>query len=51
MYALEKFPPRILNAYEGTTLRSSNKNRKIDLYSKYTENKLQVVPKMDVTYE
>ena len=29
----------------------SGSNRKIDLYSKYRENKLQVLTKIDVTYE
>ena len=33
-----------------TALQSSS-NRKIDLYSKYRENKQQALPKTDVTYE
>jgi len=50
MYVLAKFQLRILKAFEVTPLQSSS-NRKIDLYSKYRENKLQALPKMDVTYE
>ena len=47
---LAKFQLRILKAFKVTALQSSN-NRKIDLYSKYSENKLQALTKMDVTYE
>ena len=50
MYVLAKFQLQILKAFEITALRSSS-NRKIDLYSKHRENKLQVLPKTDVTYE
>ena len=47
---LAKFQLRTLKAFEVTALQSSS-NRKIDLYSKHRENKLQALPKMDVTYE
>ena len=47
MYVLAKFQLRILS--EVTALQS-NSNRKINLYSKHRENKLQALPKMDVTY-
>jgi len=50
MYVLAKFQLCILKAFEVTALQSSS-NRKIDLYSKYWENKLQALPKMDVTYK
>ena len=50
MYMLAKFQLHILRAHEVTALQSSS-NRKIDLYSKHRENKLQVLPKTDVTYE
>ena len=50
MYQLIKFQLHILKAFEVTALQSSS-NRKIDLYSKYRENKLQALTKMDVTYE
>ena len=50
MYVLAKFQLRILKAFEVTALQSSS-NRKIDLYSKQRENKLQALPKIDVTYE
>ena len=50
MYVLAKFQLHILKAFKITTLQSSS-NRKIDLYSKYRENKLQVLTKTDVTYE
>ena len=51
MYVLEKSQFCILKAFEVTALQSSS-NRKIDLYSKYRENKLQVLPKLTngVTY-
>ena len=49
MYVLAKFQLYILKAYEVTALQS-NSNRKIDLYSKHRENKLQVLPKTNVTY-
>ena len=39
-----------LNAFEVTVLQSTS-NRKIDLYGKYRENKLQALTKTDVTYE
>ena len=38
MYVLAKFRLYILKAFEVTALQSSS-NRKIDLYSKYKENK------------
>ena len=47
---LAKFQLHILKAFEVTALQS-NSNRKIDLYSKHRENKLQAFPKMDVTYK
>ena len=50
MCALSKFQLRILKAFEVTVLQSTS-NRKIDLYSKYRENKLQVLTKTDVTYK
>ena len=50
MYLLVKFQLRILKAFQVAALQSSS-NRKIDLYSKYRENKLQALIKMDVTYE
>jgi len=50
MYELAKFQLRILKGFEVTALQS-NSNRKIDLYSKHRDNKLQAVPKMDVTYK
>jgi len=40
----------MLKVFEVTTLQSSS-NRKINFYSKYRENKLQALTKMDVTYE
>ena len=48
MYLLAKFQLRILKAFEVTVLQSSS-NRKINFYSKYRENKLQVLTKTDVT--
>ena len=50
MYLLAKFQLHILKASEVTALQSSS-NRKIDLYSKHRENKLQALPKTDVTYK
>ena len=50
MYVLARFQLHILKAFEVTTLKS-NSNRKIDLYSKHRENKLQALPKTDVTYK
>ena len=50
MYLLAMFQLRILKAIEVTALQS-NSNRKIDLYSKHRENKLQALPKTDVTYK
>jgi len=50
MYVLAKFQLCILKPFEVTALQSS-RNRKIDFYSKYRENKLQTLPKTDVTYE
>ena len=47
---LAKFRLCILKAFEVTVLQSSS-NRKIDLYSKYRENKLQMLTKTNVTYE
>ena len=48
MYLLAKFELCILKAFEVIVLQSSD-NRKIDFTHK--ENKLQAVPKTDVTYE
>ena len=50
MYVLVKFWLCFLQDFEVTALQSSS-NRKIDLYSKYRENKLQVISKTDVTYK
>jgi len=50
MCVLAKFQLRILKAFEVTVLQSSS-NRKINLYRKYRENKLQVLTKTDVTYK
>ena len=50
MHVLVKLQRRILKAFEIIALQS-NGNRKIDLYSKHRENKLQALPKMDVTYK
>ena len=50
MYVLGKFQLHILKAFEVTALQSSS-NKKIDLYSEHRENKLQALPKTDVTYE
>jgi len=41
MYVLAKFKLHILKAFEVTALQS-NSNRKINLYSKYRENKLRL---------
>ena len=50
MYVLVKFQLPILKTSEVTAVQSSS-NRKINLYSKYRENKLQVLTKTDVTYK
>ena len=50
MYAVANFQPLMTITLRVTALQSS-KNRKIDLYRKYRENKLQVLNKMIVTYE
>ena len=50
MYVLAKCQLYILKAFEVTALQS-NSNRKIDLYSKHRENKLQALPKVKVTYK
>ena len=50
LYPLEKFQLHMPNTLGVTTLQSSN-NRKIDLYSKYRENKLQALTKTVVTYQ
>ena len=47
---LAKFQPHMPITFGVTALQSSN-NRKIDLYSKYRENKLQALTKMVVTYK
>ena len=52
MYMLAKFQLCILKALEVTALQSSsNRTFKIDLYSKHRGNKLQALPKTNVTYE
>ena len=51
MYLLVKFQPHIPQAFEITALQSSSSNRKINLYSKYRETKLQALTKINVTYE
>ena len=50
MYVLAKFQLCILKTFEVTALHNRS-NRRINLYSKYRENKLQLLTKMDVTYE
>jgi len=50
MYVLEKFKHRILKAFEVTAVQSSY-NRKIDMYSKYRENKVLALIKTNVTYK
>jgi len=42
MYALAKFQPDMLITLEAVVLQSGS-NKKIDLYSKHWENKLQVL--------
>ena len=49
VYALAKFQPCIPTTFGVTTLQSSS-NRKIDLYSKYWKNILQLLTKTIVTY-
>ena len=44
---LAKFQLHVLNTFEVTALQS----RKINLYRKYRENKLQALTETDVTYE
>ena len=50
VYALAKFQPCMPTTFGITALQSSS-NRKINLYSKYWESKLQVLTKMTVTYK
>ena len=50
MHAQAKFQPCMPTTFGVTALQSSS-NRKIDLYSKYWENKLQVLTKTTVTYK
>ena len=50
MDPLEKFQPHIPVTLGITALQGSN-NRKINLYSKYRENKSQVLAKTIVTYK
>ena len=50
MYPLAKFQLHMPITLGVTALQSSN-NRKIDLYSKYRENKLQALTKTVVTYQ
>ena len=50
MHPLTKFQPHVPITLGVIALQSSN-NRKIDLYSKYRENKLQALTKMVVTYQ
>ena len=49
VHALAKLQPFMPTTFGVTALQSSS-NRKIDLYTKYWENKLQVLTKMAVTY-
>ena len=49
VYALAKFQPHMATTFGVTALQSSN-NRKINLYSKYWENKLHALTKTAVTY-
>ena len=49
VYALATFQPYMPTTFTDTALQSSN-NRKIDLYSKYWENKLHALTKTAVTY-
>ena len=49
-YPPAKFQLHLLITLGVTALQSSN-NRKIDLYSKYRENKLQALTKTAVTYQ
>ena len=48
VYALAKFQPCLPTTFQVTALQSSS-NRKIDLYSKYWENMLQLLTKTIVT--
>ena len=50
VYALAKFQRRMATTFGVAALQSSN-NRKIDLYSKYLENKLHSLTKTAVTYK
>ena len=50
VYLLAKFQPHMPITSGVTVLQSSN-NKKIDLYSKYKENKLQALTKTVVTYQ
>ena len=50
MYPLAKFKPHMPLTLGVTALQNSNK-RKIDLYSKYRDNKLQAPTKTFVTYQ
>ena len=50
VYSLSKFQPHLPITFRAIALQSSN-NRKIDLYSKYRENKLHALIKMVVTYQ
>jgi len=50
MYVLTKFQLHILKTIEVTALQSIT-SRKIDLYSKHRENKLQVLTKTGVIYD
>ena len=50
MYPLAKFQLHTPLTLGVTALQSTN-NRKIDLYSKYRENKIQALTKMVVTYQ
>jgi len=50
LYALAKFQPDMPITLKVMALQNS-KNKKINLYSNYRENKLQALTKMDITYE
>ena len=50
MYSLARFQLRMPITL-GVTARRSSSNRKINLYARYWENKLQALTKMMITYE
>ena len=50
VYVLAKFQCHVPRTFEVTALQDGS-NRKIALYSKYRENKLQPLTKTDVSYK